>query len=216
MHDLKIFIVHYTPLIERKQYIIKQLNDLSIQNYEFIEKYDREELNTEMLAKFNKKKVKLSEISLFKKQMHTMQLIQNSSFKFNILVEDDAVFDEKFVHKLKNGLKQLPNNYDMLFIDAGCGLHIKKTLIEPGKLIYEKCREKTSWGGAGATRGTGGILISKECSKQIYEFFKQTEMINLPVDWWMNDVIRDLKLNVYWMEPVIIKQGSITGKFKRL
>jgi hypothetical protein len=38
--------------------------------------------------------------------------------------------------------------------------------------------------------------------------------ITLPLDWWLNQVIRDLKLEIYWMEPTIVTQGSGTGKFK--
>ena len=38
--------------------------------------------------------------------------------------------------------------------------------------------------------------------------------INLPLDWWLNEVIRDLKLEIYWMEPTIVTQGSEKGKFK--
>lgn len=33
----KVFIVHYTPLIERKKNIITQLESFGITNYEFIE-----------------------------------------------------------------------------------------------------------------------------------------------------------------------------------
>ena len=38
--------------------------------------------------------------------------------------------------------------------------------------------------------------------------------INMPSDWWLNKVIRDLKLEIYWMEPTIVTQGTQTGKYK--
>ena len=30
----------------------------------------------------------------------------------------------------------------------------------------------------------------------------------MPSDWWLNQVIRDLKLEIYWMEPTIVTQGT--------
>ena len=36
-----------------------------------------------------------------------------------------------------------------------------------------------------------------------------------PVDWWLNDVARDLSLKVYWAEPTIVTQGSQIGLFSR-
>ena len=38
--------------------------------------------------------------------------------------------------------------------------------------------------------------------------------INMASDWWLNQVIRDLKLEIYWMEPTIVTQGTQTGKYK--
>ena len=38
--------------------------------------------------------------------------------------------------------------------------------------------------------------------------------IYAPLDWWLNQVIRDLKLEIYWMKQTIVTQGSGTGKFK--
>ena len=114
------------------------------------------------------------------------------------------------------GVKQLPDDYDMLFIGNGCGLHIESSKINPNQFIYKKCREKTSWGGDGGTRCTDSIIISKKCARKIcmyYENINEND-IKLPLDLWLNYVIRDLKLEIYWMEPTIVKQGSETGKFK--
>ena len=37
--------------------------------------------------------------------------------------------------------------------------------------------------------------------------------IQMAVDYWLNQVIRDLKLEIYWMEPIIVTQGTQTGKY---
>jgi hypothetical protein len=76
------------------------LDRLSLKNNVFIEKYDKENLEVEDLIKFNKKKLNLATISLFRKQIYAMELIQKSNFKYNLVLEDDAILDKDFVLKL--------------------------------------------------------------------------------------------------------------------
>ena len=143
-----------------------------------------------------------------------MQLIEKSNYKYNLVLEDDAILDEDFVLKLKRGLEQLPDDYDMLFLGDCCNLHIESSKIKPNQFIYKKCRE----GGGGhpaATRCCDSMLISQKCATKICNFYEsiKTNNIYLPVDHWLNQVILDLKLDIYWMEPTIVKQGSETGLF---
>ena len=132
------------------------------------------------------------------------------------MLEDDAILDKDFVSKLTKGLKQLPDDYDMLFLGDGCNLHIPLSKRRLFKYIYKKCREPTKWGGNGGTRCTDSILISKKCATKICNYYESMKInnINLPLDWWLNEVIRDLKLEIYWMEPTIVTQGSQKRKFK--
>lgn len=216
MNDLITYVIHYTPLKERKHFQLDQLDKLSLQNNVFIEKYDKETLEVEDLIKFDKKKIKLGTISLFRKQIYAMELIQKSNFKYNLVLEDDAILDEDFVSKLTRGLKQLPDDYDMLFLGDGCNLHIPLNKISQSKYIYKKCRGPTNWGGNGGTRCADSMLISQKCAINICKYYESMKenSIDLGLDWWLNQAIRDLKLDIYWMEPTIVKQGSETNKFK--
>lgn len=222
MKDLMIYLIHYTPLKERKQFQLEQLNYLSLENIVFIENYDKENLSIEDLIKFDKKKISLGKISLFRKQLYTMELIQESKFDYNLILEDDAILDKDFASKLTLALKQLPEDYDMLFLGDCCNLHIESSKIKPDQFIYLKCREPTAPASKGASRCTDSIIVSKECAKKICNTYKNMNVsisenrINLPIDFWLNNIIRDLELNIYWMEPTIVTQGTETknGKFK--
>tara|TARA_Y100000588_G_scaffold387657_1_gene485904 strand:- start:1025 stop:1663 length:639 start_codon:yes stop_codon:yes gene_type:complete len=210
MNNLITYVIHYTPLKERKYFQLEQLDKLALKNNVFIEKYDKENLKIEDLIKFDKKKIKLGSISLIRKHIYAMELIQKSNFKYNLVLEDDAILDKDFVSKLTRGLKQLPDDYDMLFLGDGCNLHIESSKIKADEFIYKKCREPTNWGGNGGTRCTDSILISQKCATKICNLYESIKInnINLPIDWWLNQVIRDLKLEIYWMEPTIVTQGS--------
>lgn len=77
--------------------------------------------------------------------------------------------------------------------------------------VFKKGNYPTSWGGDGATRCTDSYIVSKKCSKKLLEYFYKDSKINLPIDWYLNKIIRDLKLNIYWAEPTIVTQGTQNG-----
>jgi GR25 family glycosyltransferase involved in LPS biosynthesis len=141
--NLQIYVIHYTPLKERKIIIEKQLK-LNSLNYNFIEEFNKENLSVEDLKIFDSNKVKLSMCSNIIKHIQAYKKIMNSNYKFNLIFEDDVILNEYFNETLYKGLKQLPNNYDMLFIGSVANLHILKSIIIPNKLIYKKSIEQTS------------------------------------------------------------------------
>ena len=65
---MKTYIIHYTPLKERKVFIDKQIKKHNL-NAEFIEKYDREMLTEDDYSYFIKEKVRLSQISNMRKHI---------------------------------------------------------------------------------------------------------------------------------------------------
>ena len=49
---MKIYITHYSPLIERKKHIKKLLKEIALEG-EFIEEFDREEIENKNLFRIN-------------------------------------------------------------------------------------------------------------------------------------------------------------------
>jgi glycosyl transferase family 25 len=214
MNNLITYVIHYTPLKERKQFLLNEFNKHSL-IYHFIEDYDRENLSDEDLKIFDTNKVKFSMCSNISKHIDTYRNIMNNEYKYSLILEDDVMLDDEFGNKLNKSLKQLPDNYDMLFIGNGCNLHIESSKIKADQFIYKKCREPTVWGGNGGTRCTDSYLVSKKGAKKLMNYISKLKegAINMPSDWWLNEVIRELKLEIYWMEPTIVTQGSQIGKY---
>ena len=92
----------------------------------------------------------------------------------------------------------------MFFIGHGCNLHIESQNIKPGCNVYKKQE----------TRCTDSYLINKKCAKNIVEYVNNIQYkINSPIDFWLNTVFKDLNLEIYWAEPHIVVQGTMTGKY---
>ena len=208
---LKIYVLHCSKLVERKKSILEQFDKRGITNFEFIEKYDIDNITAsgmniaETHLKFGPN-LKLPIISLILKHIHVYNEMCINNIENVLIFEDDVILCENFTEKLMNYLSQMPSTYDMLFIGDGCNLHIDSKLINPSTNIYRKI--------VNPTRCTDSYIISLSCAKRIIEYIHNSNIIDLPCDWWLHKVLPDLNSIVYWAEPTIVTQGSQNNMFK--
>jgi hypothetical protein len=87
-------------------------------------------------------------------------------------------------------------------------------MLIDGLNVYKKSNYPTIWGGDGATRCADSYLITDSCATKLFNYVSGCGIIDLPIDWFMNTICRELDLEVYWAEPTIIQQGSEVGLFK--
>ena len=210
---MKIFVVHYHKLKERKNNIINQLNNNNLQA-EFVEQYDRETLN-EVDKNIFTKNVNPGNMAITLSHLYCYKEI-SEKYDYGLILEDDAIFDNNFHLNIIKYMKQLPDDWDMLFLDNCCNLHIPNTNSRTN--IYKKGLYPTYWGGKGATKGTGCYLISKKCASKItynIENYYYTSIIKIndQVDFWLNYVFRRNKFSIYWAEPTISSQGTQNGMY---
>jgi GR25 family glycosyltransferase involved in LPS biosynthesis len=209
---MKIFVIHYKKLINRKNHILEQFKKHNINDYEFIE-IDREDLDKQDISMF-KENYSKSQIAISLSHFYAYKEIRDK-YDHGLIFEDDVVLSNDFVDKLNIYVTQLPEDYDMLFLGDGCNLHIEKDKLHPEKYIYEKCLYPTKWGGNGAGRCTDSYLVSKKCATTLSEYIDNlSHKIKVPVDWLLNIAARYNEFKVYWAEPSIVTQGTQNGLFE--
>lgn len=211
---MKVYIIHYTKLTDRKPVMLGQMRNNGITDFEFIEKCDKEDLTDTEISIFQDNFNK-SLISIFFKHIHAYgEIIRNHDYA--LILEDDALLQDNFINILNEYMKQLPEDFDMFFIGSGCNLHIEKEKILPNKFVYEKCLHPTWWGGLGASRCADSYIVSKKCAIAIFNYLmNMTEKIDLGMDHWISHVAREKQFKVYWAEPSIVTQGSEVKFFKK-
>ena len=208
---MKVFVIHYKKLIDRKNHILEQFKRHNITDYEFIE-IDRDELEEKHISIFIENYSK-SQIAISQSHFYAYKQISDN-YDNGLIFEDDVILSDDFTNIFNKYITQLPENFDMLFIGDGCNLHIEKHKLIPNKYIYEKCLYPTDWGGDGAGRCTDSYLVNKKCAKELCEYINNLESkIYLPIDWWLNIPAREKKFKVYWAEPTIVTQGTQNGLF---
>lgn len=219
--DIKIFVIHYKKLTERKTFIIEQFTKFNLNNYEFVS-IDRDKINNYDLSIFSNKFNRTDNthsVAILLSHIYAITEIKNNYDKA-IIFEDDVIFSDDFSEKLEKTLKELPSTFDMVFLGDGCNLHIPSQFITSNKLLYRKCVEPTDWGGDGITRCVDSYIVSKKCATTISNYIDEIvkknpyKKIECNSDWWFNIVGRDCNLEVYWVEPTFVTQGSFNSLFK--
>jgi GR25 family glycosyltransferase involved in LPS biosynthesis len=195
-YPIQYFVTHYTPLVERKQHILTQLQRAGIEEYTFIETKDRDVLVQEDVNRF--KQISISEMSLFLKHVEVFKTCNLE--KYVVVLEDDAILCDNFVDNLTECLKQLQcENWDVLFSAECCNLHCE---MEPGRLV-----KQTNY-----SRGTCMYVLNFGVGRILCEILDASDIINRPIDLWFNGLADNIKC--FWSEPTLVSQGTDTGLFK--
>lgn len=200
----KIYIIHCATFTDRKEHILRELQHSSLSDTptEWITLFDKDEI-TESQAKLFVHYYNRSTMSLHLKWNHVFERIAAGQEQHVTVFEDDVILTDSFKDKLQMYLRELPEDYDMLFLGDGCNLHIKNT--EPGKHVYLHP----------GSRCSDSIVIRRECAEKLCTYLQSTDVvIHLPIDLWLNYIIPALNLKVYWAEPTLVTQGSQNGTFR--
>lgn len=208
-----IYITHYDLLIERKENLIQQLTNIGYNknNYEFISNKGQSIITEKEKYKF--RNIKISEISLFLHHIEALKKIADpiNTTKYNLVLEDDVVLSSKFNSVLTNLLPNLPDDYDMFFIGNGCNLHAPYI---NNKYIYKVYGNNSLNLPYGPTRCADSYFISKKCAQlAISKLSLPNYIVTMPYDHWLNAFIKHNNLNIYWLEPTIVEQGTETGLY---
>jgi GR25 family glycosyltransferase involved in LPS biosynthesis len=215
MTDIKIFVLHYTKLVDRKASILRQFQEQGITNFEFIELYDKDTLTPAQLQKFEQN-LKPSEISLFLKHIYVFHQIA-SKYDEALILEDDVILAPNFLPTLNTYRQQLPPDYNLFFIGDGCDLHVPKENQKEGQNVYERGVDPLPWGGNGASKCTDSFMINKACARRFTSHFTVVEKTTpYQIDHWINKTARLLRPKVFWAEPTIVTQGSENQTFPKI
>ena len=205
---IKVFVLHYTPLVERKKFQLEQLSRHGI-DAEFIESYDKEVLTQDDKNRFQHC-TNLPAMSLLLKHAEAFKEVY-LKYDFALILEDDAVLSNNFMETLQKYMSCLPTDWDVLFVGCGDNMHVPSRFLHPNINLYLKSNDYP-----GSTRGTDAYIINKKCAIKIMNRINTPgyKICNDAADWWLNNEFRESKSRVYWAEPTIVVQGSVNGLFK--
>lgn len=226
--DLDCYVIHYTKANNRKEHIQSQLKNLKIENkFKWIESHDKEDVSyiqyTEnfgsKIPQFNLRTppsmkgivedffIKPSEVSCALKHKQALIEFTNTKNPYFFVIEDDVIFADNFVNKLNQYFNELPDDWDVLFIGSGGNKQVPQNELVDGKKWYYKQYP--------ADRCADAIIMKRNAAKCLL-YHINTHGLIFPYDHELSFWLNICCMNVYWLHPPLIVQGSQNGKFKSL
>ena len=237
MYFTKIFLIHYTPLKDRKVHMDEILKKNNLEATYITEK-DREDLTEEELKIFDLKRptngilpLNMAEVSVAMKHIEAYRKIIAEGIEHALILEDDIqLLVENFEEKMLEYYYQLPDDWDMMFVGCGWNLHVPKFVLDenPDRNVFLKGNkgtgkpehEATGWPiCGGSTRCLDSYMITNSCAQKIVNIidnYYQGKLgrIGRPFDIWLNQIIESNRFNVYWGEPNLTRQDTFKSSIK--
>lgn len=221
---MKTYIIHYTKLEDRKKNILSFLENTNY-DYQFITEYDKEDLEGNKYYLVNKEKfdekikdlwdsrihkfriINPAEISCTIKHILAIEKIAHQKENIGLILEDDAIpIENNFVDKIQQLIDTAPDNWDSIFMGAGCGIDFMNQKLRESRLINERFAQVKH----PSTNCAEAYLLKKESAKRIYDSIIPFQLVS---DWELAYQFYKLDMNVYWSIPPLFYQGSKSGEY---
>jgi GR25 family glycosyltransferase involved in LPS biosynthesis len=213
----KIYVAHYAPLIDRKQNLLKQLDNYKIEAEWMQEEPSEDEFRALTSidlwdSKFKSmgnanyephRQLKKSEFSLCFKHLKIYEDIIKNNIRTSLILEDDVVFSENFINNFNLNICMTPKDWDFIFIGSGCGLEIDKKTQREGQVAYKKEHP--------ASKCTDSYVIKLSSAQKL---INTLDCFTFPIDFELNYQMFKHNMNVYWWQPPVTKQGSQSGMYR--
>lgn len=187
---MKIFIIHYKKLTERKHYLINNLSDF---DYEFIDEFDREdilkfntmyyknsELWNERVTVYNDKPIyrdlKDSEICNSLSHIEAMKKIIDEKLEYAVILEDDVIIYNNFNEKINHIINNIPKDFDFVFFGTSYSMDLLDRITSDNSIFLGNNLWKKE---PGITRTVDAYIISNKAAKIIVDNISE---IVLPFD----------------------------------
>jgi tetratricopeptide (TPR) repeat protein len=228
-----VFIIHYTPLVDRKQVLSKRLVELDIEG-EWVEKWDGNALPPGSMEEhfsryrfvdkshqdhmhFSAEHMLNSELSVALKHFYAFKQIVEKELPLALVLEDDVILKDDFKEQVASYIEQVnEDEWDLLSIGAGlfgeCSHDCQNR--RKGTNVYRKAYSPQVpshiLGYNNLFRSLDAYVLTLNCAKELY---KEMLPLAFPMDCMLNYVLNSQNLKVYWSEPVLVLQGSVEGQF---
>jgi GR25 family glycosyltransferase involved in LPS biosynthesis len=206
----KIYVIHYTKLIERKKHMISEFDKWNVDiPWEIFEPYDQEDISQlDIIEHFDmmafrgrhSREMKTGEISLCTKYKKILQkIIAEDEGDYFLILEDDVIFKEdplKYINNLIAKCEAENINFDCIFMGEAA-LRVGDNRDVFAKKPYP------------STNGLCTVLYTRSAIERLFASLENYR-ITQPMDWEFNDRFRDLEFEVYWGKA-ITEHGSVTA-----
>lgn len=213
--NLRVHVIHYTPLTERRAHMERILREhkLDLFPVTWMTAHDREEVlaggayargewgDPDVIA--------ASAVSVILKHLAVYRAVVSEPNAWHLILEDDVLIRPGFLNDLEGCLTELPEKWDLCFVGLGCDQHVPWWLRRAGKRMYWRgWKRGLLWGEGGCSRCMEAYLIHPDCAKRLLSSRFAQPPFHRPIDWHLNAAGKALQIRSYWAEPPLVTQGA--------
>lgn len=195
-NNIKYYLIH-GPNEKRKQLMLEQFSKFGIDNNNvtWMKGLNRDSLTKEFIdVVCTNQELTPANVSVVLNHYMALRNMVKNNYPLAIIMEDDIKFRENVPERINKYLKELPNDWDVLF--ESDYINYKNTPVDPNKLVYKK--------EINGSRTTCFYLISLKAAKKICEEVNFLPF-NKVLDHYYNDIFNKYKFNCYWSEPTNVE-----------
>ncbi|HHT7676697.1 glycosyltransferase family 25 protein [Pasteurella multocida] len=198
----------------RRDIIAQRLNGLKL-NFKFIDGINGKTLSQDELNNIDytfypqrfaaRKPLTVGEIGCAMSHLSIYQMMCNEKIARAIILEDDAIVSHEFEAIVKDSLKKVSKNVEILFYDHGKAKSYcwKKTLVENYRLVHYRKPSKTS---KRAIMCATAYLITLSGAQKLLQI---AYPIRMPAD-YLSGALQLTGLKAYGVEPPCVFKGAIS------
>ena len=127
---MHVFVIHYPKLVDRKQTLLKQFQDLGIEA-EWVEHWNKDDPFVTKVKEYTKSPLPLGHLSAFLKRLWVYQKMIDNNIQEAIIFEDDVVINPEFTN-FKSG----PSHLNYLRLGIGIQINVKE-IEHSAKRLYK-------------------------------------------------------------------------------
>ena len=215
-----VYIVHYSPLTRRREYMEKLLAAHHIRGH-FVLGFDKEALTPAMVSCFHTgwqpslyrpskrfrhqqqplKVLRLSQVSVVIKHHSALYDMVRHNYSTALILEDDAFLRSRFRERLRDVMALAARHQCDIVMVGGCmNMHAYRAKYRTVKLhkhLYEKQEARCAHAFVATQHAARALLSSLP--------------LTLPIDFQITAAMQELKLRGCWVEPWLSIQGNLGG-----
>lgn len=199
-----IFVIHAAKFVERRALIERQLGSLGLP-FEFVVDFDANDIPLALSERFfENSTLSLAQQSCALKHWHAHGLIVQRQISRALVLEDDVILAPQFLQTLHELIHEELALDDPHVTFLGCGGHyyIPSDELRVGQLLYPRNQGKFA----------DSYIVSQQTAQRRLNWI-DAHGINRPIDHLFEQIDRELKTPMFWLEPPIVEQGSHNGVF---
>jgi len=200
-----ILVINPRDFVDRRRSIERQLQPLGL-TYEFIHSYDVCDLDVSVTSRYFKNGLlSPGQQSCALKHLQALRLIAERQWQHALILEDDAFLATQFVPVLQRAIRESAH-FDfphVLLVGSGGNQYTSRKKLVPGQCLYRSDRGRL----------TEAYLLGSQAARLRVEWIEQ-HGISVPIDNQFDLIDREQGIQLYWLEPPVVEQGSKTGRFR--